>query len=99
MNNKKNVELVTEKKLDSYLIDKVVKIVPIVRPNSWGYKYQITEDGKDKTNGAYQFNTAITYLSVPINKKTGIMYRPLDNIVKVKTSQFPNEEITEQEFF
>lgn len=74
-------------------------MVPVVRPNSWSHKYQITEDGKDKTNGAYQFNTAITYLSVPINKKTGIMYRPLDNIARVRTPQFPNEEITEQEFF
>lgn len=95
---KKTLELEPEK-LTNFLIEKVVKVVPVVRPNSWSYKYQITEDGKDKTNGAYQFNTAITYLSVPINKKTGIMYRPLDNIAKVKTPQFPNEEITEQEFF
>jgi hypothetical protein len=99
MNNKKNVELVTEKKLDSYLIDKVVKIVPIVRPNSWGYKYQITEDGKDKTNGAYQFNTAVTYLSIPVSKKTGLIMRPLDNIKKTRTTEFPDDEITEQEFF
>jgi hypothetical protein len=94
---KKTADLETE--LTNFLIEKVVKVVPVVRPNSWSYKYQITEDGKDKTNGAYQFNTALTYLSVPINKRTGIMYRPLDNITKVKTIQFPNDEITEQEFF
>ena len=85
--------------MTNFLIDKVVKVVPVVRPNSWSYKYQITEDGKDKTNGAYQFNTALTYLSVPVSKRTGIIYRPLDNINKVKTVQFPNEDITEQEFF
>jgi hypothetical protein len=95
---KKELEL-EQDKFTHFLIEKVVKVVPVVRPNSWSHKYQITEDGKDKTNGAYQFNTAITYLSVPINKKTGIMYRPLDNIAKVKTPEFPNEEITEQEFF
>jgi hypothetical protein len=95
---KKTIEIETET-LTNFLIEKVVKVVPVVRPNSWSYKYQITEDGKDKTNGAYQFNTAITYLSVPVSKKTGIIHRPLDNITKVRTSQFPNEEITEQEFF
>jgi hypothetical protein len=95
---KKTIDQDTEQ-LTNFLIDKVVKVVPVVRPNSWSYKYQITEDGKDKTNGAYQFNTALTYLSVPISKKTGIIYRPLDNINKVKTVQFPNEDITEQEFF
>lgn len=95
---KKTIETETET-VTNFLIEKVVKVVPVVRPNSWSYKYQITEDGKDKTNGAYQFNTAITYLSVPVSKKTGIIHRPLDNITKVRTSQFPNEEITEQEFF
>lgn len=95
---KKTIDQDTEQ-LTNFLIDKVVKVVPVVRPNSWSYKYQITEDGKDKTNGAYQFNTALTYLSVPVSKKTGIIHRPLDNINKVKTVQFPNEEITEQEFF
>lgn len=95
---KKTIDQDTEQ-LTNFLIDKVVKVVPVVRPNSWSYKYQITEDGKDKTNGAYQFNTALTYLSVPVSKRTGIIYRPLDNINKVKTVQFPNEDITEQEFF
>ena len=95
---KKTIDQDTEQ-LTNFLIDKVVKVVPVVRPNSWSYKYQITEDGKDKTNGAYQFNTALTYLSVPVSKRTGIIYRPLDNINKVKTIQFPNEDITEQEFF
>ena len=95
---KKTIEMETEQ-LTNFLIDKVVKVVPVVRPNSWSHKYQITEDGKDKTNGAYQFNTALTYLSVPVSKKTGIIYRPLDNISKVRTIQFPNEEITEQDFF
>ena len=95
---KKTIDQDTEQ-LTNFLIDKVVKVVPVVRPNSWSYKYQITEDGKDKTNGAYQFNTALTYLSVPVSKRTGIIYRPLDNINKVKTTQFPTEEITEQEFF
>jgi hypothetical protein len=96
---KKTIEQVETEQLENFLIDKVVKVVPIVRPNSWSYKYQITEDGKDKTNGAYQFNTAITYLSVPISKRNGLIIRPLDNIKKVKTIQFPDEEITEQEFF
>ena len=90
---KKTIETETEQ-LTNFLIDKVVKVVPVVRPNSWSHKYQITEDGKDKTNGAYQFNTALTYLSVPVSKKTGIIHRPLDNITKVRTTQFPNEEIT-----
>ena len=85
--------------LESFFIDKVVKVVPIVRPNSWGHKYQISEDGKDKTNGSYQFNTALTYLSVPVSKKTGLYIRPLDNIKKVRTPEFPDDEITEQEFF
>jgi hypothetical protein len=95
---KKTIDQESEQ-LENFLIDKVVKVVPIVRPNSWSYKYQITEDGKDKTNGAYQFNTAITYLSVPISKRNGLVIRPLDNIKKVKTIQFPDEQITEQEFF
>ena len=85
--------------LESFFIDKVVKVVPIVRPNSWGHKYQISEDGKDKTNGSYQFNTALTYLSVPVSKKTGLYIRPLDNIKKVRTPEFPDDEITEQDFF
>ena len=85
--------------LETFFIDKVVKVVPIVRPNSWGHKYQISEDGKDKTNGSYQFNTALTYLSVPVSKKTGLYIRPLDNIKKVRTPEFPDDEITEQEFF
>ena len=85
--------------LETFFIDKVVKVVPIVRPNSWGHKYQISEDGKDKTNGSYQFNTALTYLSVPVSKKTGLYIRPLDNIKKVRTPEFPDEEITEQYFF
>jgi hypothetical protein len=95
---KKIIETETEQ-LENFLIDKVVKVMPIVRPNSWSYKYQITEDGKDKTNGAYQFNTAVTYLSIPISKRNGLIIRPLDNIKKVKTVQFPDDEITEQEFF
>jgi hypothetical protein len=82
----------------NFLINKIVKIVPIVRPGSWSYKYSVTEDGKDKTNGNYQFNTAITYLSVPVSKKTGLILRPLDNVKKVKTPQY-EDRVTEQEFF
>jgi hypothetical protein len=85
--------------LPSFLQKKIVKIVPIVRPNSWSYKYQIIEDGKDKTNGSFQFNTAKTYLSVPKDKRTGLMIRPLDNIKKMRTAEYPDDEITEQEFF
>jgi len=88
-----------EEELESFLVNKVIKVVPIVRPNSWSHKYQITEDGKDKTNGAFQFNTALTYLSVPVNKRTGLMYRPVDNIKRIRTKEFPQDEITEQEFF
>jgi len=85
--------------LPSFLQKKIVKIAPIVRPNSWSYKYQISEDGKDKTNGSFQFNTAKTYLSVPKDKRTGLMIRPLDNIKKMRTAEYPDDEITEQEFF
>jgi hypothetical protein len=97
-NNTENTDTI-DIGLENFLLDKVVKVTPIVRPNSWSFKYQITEDGKEKTNGAYQFNTAVTYLSVPISKKTGLMVRPLDNIKRVRTIQFPDDEITEQEFF
>jgi hypothetical protein len=97
-NNTENTDTL-DMGLENFLLDKVVKVTPIVRPNSWSFKYQITEDGKEKTNGAYQFNTAVTYLSVPISKKTGLMVRPLDNIKRVRTIQFPDDEITEQEFF
>lgn len=99
MSNKKSNQVEVLEELPSFLINKVVKVVPIVRPNSWSYKYQITEDGKDKTNGNFQFNTAITYLSVPISRKTGLMIRPLDNIKKVRTREFADDEVTEQEFF
>ena len=99
MSNKKSNQVEVLEELPSFLINKVVKVVPIVRPNSWSYKYQITEDGKDKTNGNFQFNTAITYLSVPVSRKTGLMIRPLDNVKKVRTAEYPDEEITEQEFF
>lgn len=88
-----------EAELENFLINKIVKVTPIIRPNSWSHKYQITEDGKEKTNSAYQFNTAVTYLSIPISKRTGLMIRPLDNVKRVRTVQFPDEEITEQEFF
>jgi len=99
MDKKINKTETTTTLLETFFIDKVVKVVPIVRPNSWGHKYQISEDGKDKTNGSYQFNTALTYLSVPVSKKTGLYIRPLDNIKKVRTVEFPDDEITEQDFF
>ncbi len=50
MDKKINKTETTAAPLESFFIDKVVKVVPIVRPNSWGHKYQISEDGKDKTN-------------------------------------------------
>ncbi len=47
MDKKINKTETTAAPLESFFIDKVVKVVPIVRPNSWGHKYQISEDGKE----------------------------------------------------
>ena len=83
----------------SYLQNRRVRIAPIKRPNSWKQKFKIEKNGSEINDGNFMLPGAKSYITLPLDGKTGMLPRVLDNTTKNKTVEYPNIELTEQEFF
>lgn len=84
----------TPEKLGSYLINKRVVVKPIVREGKWGS----VSDSETNRRDAFLYNTTKQGYSLPYNDM-GRLHNVFKNDVRKKTLEFPNEELTEQEFF
>lgn len=73
--------------------------MPIKKPNSWRHKFKIEKNGSEINDAGFMFGNAKSWITVPLDKRTGLLVRVLDNTNKNKTVEFPNVELTEQEFF
>jgi hypothetical protein len=83
----------------SYLQNRRVKVLPCKRPNQWRAKYKVEQNGSEVNDSGFMFPQAVSYFTVPLDKVTGNIKRVLDNTTPRKTVQFPNEVLTEQQFF
>jgi hypothetical protein len=83
----------------SYLLKKKVKLLPVKRPNSWRQKFKVERNGSEITDSGFMFANAKSWITVPLDKRTGLLVSVLDNVTKNKTIEYPTVELTEQEFF
>jgi hypothetical protein len=94
-----------EKTLVTYYEDRVVSLQRVKRPGEWQGKHQKTRfgiqygTGGEVTDGNYQLDGSFEWFQPPMDSRTGLIANPLDNVKRVKTREFPDEEITEQEWF
>jgi len=96
----KPVEKKIEKKLVNFLENRKVKVMPISKPGTWKQNFTIIENGKEINNAGYMFPSSLTYIQVPMVPNGGGWQRQiLNNIKKEYTIQYPDELLTEQEFF
>lgn len=84
----------------SYLQDRKIKLMPVKRPNSWNQKFRITKnDGSEVNDSGFMYANAKSWITVPLDKRTGFLVSVLDNTTRHKTREYPDTELTEQEFF
>ena len=83
----------------SYLLNKKVKLLPVKRPNSWRQKFKVEKNGSEINDSGFMFANAKSYITVPLDRRTGLLVSVLDNVTKNKTVEYPTVELTEQEFF
>jgi hypothetical protein len=84
----------TSEPLGSYVIDKLVEVKPISRSGKWSAL--LTSDLPDEP---YQYNKTKRTYTVPTSLSSRHLVQVLDNTTKMKTREYPDEELTEQEFF
>lgn len=85
--------------LMSYLQDRKIKLVPAKRPNQWKAKFKVENNGSEVNDSGFMFPRAKSWITVPLDRHTGQIKRVLDNTARNKTKEFPNVELTEQEYF
>jgi hypothetical protein len=96
----KPVEKKIEKKLVNFLENRKVKVMPISKPGTWKQNFTIIENGKEINNSGYMLPGSLTYIQVPMIPNGGGTQRQiLNNTKKEYTIQYPDELLTEQEFF
>lgn len=81
------------KQLKYFLTNRTVKIEPIPKPNEW--KNLV---GEALPQGFFLENTERSF-DLPMNMKTGQPYKVLDNVERHYTPEFPDERLTELEYF
>ncbi len=81
------------KQLKYFLINRTVRIEPIPKPNEW--KNLV---GEALPQGFFLEGTERSF-DLPMNMKTGQPYKILDNVDKYFTPEFPDEKLTELEYF
>lgn len=83
----------------SYLQNRKVKLMPVKRPNSWNQKFRIEKNGSEINDSGFMYANAKSWISVPLDRKTGLLVQVFDNTTRRKTVEYPDVELTEQEFF
>jgi hypothetical protein len=83
----------------SYLQNRKIKLMPIKKPNSWRQKFKVEKNGSEINDAGFMFANAKSWITVPLDRRTGLLVSILDNTVKNKTIEYPSIELTEQEFF
>ena len=83
----------------SYLQNRKIKLMPIKKPNSWRQKFKVEKNGSEINDAGFMFANAKSWITVPLDRRTGLLVSILDNTVKHKTIEYPSIELTEQEFF
>jgi hypothetical protein len=94
------IEEVEEEKipLHNYLSNKRIKVIPVQAGARWS---GLLANGEEKKKDAYMYNKVKRSYQVPFHtaNKGGGLHKVLDNMIPRKTVQYPNEELTEQQFF
>jgi len=83
----------------SYLQNRKVKLMPIKKPNSWRQKFKVEKNGSEINDAGFMFANAKSWITVPLDRRTGLLVSILDNTIKHRTIEYPSIELTEQEFF
>lgn len=95
---------IMKEKLVSFLENRKVRIYPVKKKNPFA-TFSLEEldpkTGKYETkkNIPEQFNNTYKIITVPLDERTGLTKRILDNSKKVLSEQYPSEKLTEQEYF
>lgn len=86
------------KPIKNFLIDKKIKVVPVQAGKKWS---ELLVDGDKRKDEPFMLNKVKRSYQVPLKpvEQGGGVHVILDNLVAYKTVQFPNEELTEQQFF
>ena len=82
--------------IESFLLNKKVRIEPVA--NGSAFKDLLVEKSKAK-NQAFLFEGVTKTISVPMDPIRGGLVEVLDNSKRFKTTKFPNDTLTEQEYF
>jgi hypothetical protein len=87
-----------KKPLHNYLSNKRIKVVPVQAGARWS---NLLVNGEEKRKDSFMFNKVKRSYQVPFKpaERGGGLHRILDNSTPKNTVQYPNEKLTEQQFF
>lgn len=87
-----------EEPLKNFLEDRRIKVVPVQAGGRWA---ELLMQGEERKNEPYLFNKVKRSYQVPLRPvdQGGGLHRVLDNFKPFKTVQYPNETLTEQQYF